>query len=100
MIEYLSEAEVIGIINQRLSDAGFSAKASFYSDTQRENTITRECIFKVAVSLTNSESIVNSMHDIGYDTDRGISYKGSQVEPTKEGEIRYLFFTALINPER
>ena len=99
MTEYVSEAVVTGLIDARLADAGFSAKASFHSDTQSGNTIVRECVFKVAVALENSESVVNALHDIGTDTDRGISYKGSQVEPSNEGEMRYLFFTAKINPE-
>ncbi len=93
-----SEAEIISTIITKLSDIGSKARVTVFSDMQGANTVERVAVFRAAVALEGSEAIVNGICDIGTDTDRAISYKGSQVEPTGEGEIRYLFFEAKINP--
>jgi len=98
MRAFSSEAEVISILETKLAEVDCQERVTFHSDTQRENTLERESVFKVAVEMKNSEAVVNHMINIGLDTDRGISYKGSQVEPTDNGEVRYLFFVATINP--
>ncbi len=98
MRSFTSEAEVITNIIDRLKDSGSRARVTVFSDMQGSNTVERVAVFRAAVALEDSEAIVNGMCDIGTDTDRAIFYKGSQVEPTGEGEIRYLFFEAKINP--
>ena len=98
MISFNSEADVIEKIEERLKSSGSKARVSVHSDQQLSNTVERMAVFKAAVALEGSEAVVNGMSDIGVDMDRAISYKGSQVEPTGEGEIRYLFFEAKINP--
>ena len=97
-MSYVSEASVIDIIKARLLDSNTKARVSVHSDQQLANTVERMVVFKAVVALEDSEAIVNGMADIGTDTDRGISYRGSQVEPTGEGEMRYLLFEAKINP--
>lgn len=98
MMTFASEALVIAAIEERLKLSGSRARVSVHSDQQLSNTVERMAVFKASVALENSEDIVNGMVDIGTDTDRAISYKGSQVEATGEGEMRYLFFEAKINP--
>ena len=98
MTPFTSESEVITKIAARLTLAGASAKVSLHSDTQAGNTIVRRSVFKAAIALEGSEQYVNAMCDIGTDEDRMLVYKGSQVEPTEAGEVRYLFFEAAINP--
>ena len=98
MTEFKTEAEVETLIADRLTDAGSKARVSVFSDEQGADTVVRSVVFKAAVALDGSESIVNAMADIGTQTDRAVSYVGSKVDPTNEGEIRYLFFQAKINP--
>jgi hypothetical protein len=98
MRTYKTEAEVAEIIKARLSTGNSKARVSVNSDKQSENSVQRTVIFKATVALNDSEAIVNKMADIGADTDRAITYGGSQVEPTNEGEMRHLFFEAKINP--
>lgn len=98
MRAFKSEAEVTAEIVNRLDAAGSKARVSVHSDTQGANTVERTVIFKAAVALDGSEPMVNAMCDIGTDTDRAITYRGSQVEPTEGGEVRYLLFEAKINP--
>jgi hypothetical protein len=92
--ELLAQTE----IKERLSTAGCNSKVTVHSDQQGENTVTRTVVFKTVVALADSESIINKMCDIGTETDRGIAYRGSQVEPGDGGEMRILFFEAKINP--
>ncbi len=98
MRTYASEASVISLIEARLLTVGSKARVTVHSDSQGSNTVERTVVFKAAVALEDSEAVVNGMSDIGTDTDRSVSYRGSQVEPTSEGEIRYLLFEAKINP--
>ena len=98
MRTFKSESEVIQTIGDRLLQHGVKNEVSVHSDTQGENTVVRHTVFKVAVAMSGSSVIVDAMADIGTDTDRAISYKGSQAEPSEQGEIRYLFFGAKINP--
>ena len=98
MTSYPSEAAVIDIIVTQLREHDSKAKVTFFSDVQGSSTVERLATFKAVIGLENSESIVNGMCDIGSSTDRRISYKGSQTDPTGEGEVRYLFFEAKINP--
>lgn len=95
---YQTEAEVIVILSGLLQTAGSNARVSVHSDSQGSNTIERLVIFKAPIGLDGSEAIVNAMCDIGTSTDRGISYRGSQVEAMDGGEVRYLLFDAKINP--
>ena len=98
MRTFISESLVETKLVERLESVGSKARVSVHSDSQPTNSIERTVIFKAAVALYGSEAIVNKMIDIGTDEDRAISYKGSQVEPTEGGEVRYLFFEAKINP--
>lgn len=98
MMIYKTEAEVINAIKTRLTDAGGNGRVSFFKDEQPGNSETRTSVFALTISMDKSEAIVNKMCDIGTDTDRGIIYRGSQAEPTNEGELRKLFFEAKINP--
>lgn len=98
MKTFTTEAEVVDIIEERLLTADSRARVSVHSDKQSENSVQRTVIFKAVVALDKSEAIVNKMADIGTDTDRAVTYGGSQVEPTTEGEMRHLFFEAKINP--
>ena len=95
---YSSEAKVVEVISSKFEEAGSKAKVSFYSDTQGNSTIERKAVFKVAIAAKDSEPIVNKVYDMELATDRRIRYKGSQVEPTEQGEMRYIFFETMINP--
>ena len=97
MKTFPSEQAVIGEISSRLDTAGLQARVSVHSDDQSPDSVIRTVIFKAAIALEGSESIVNQMADIGYDTDRAITYTGSRVEPTDGGEIRFLLFRAVID---
>ena len=81
---FISEAAVIEKIENRLKDSGSKARVSVHSDSQSSASVERTVVFKASVALENSEVIVNGMADIGADTDRAISYKGSQVEPAND----------------
>jgi len=98
MTVYKTEVEVEKKIEDRLKTAGCKSRVSVHSDKQEGNTVERTVLFKVVVALDGSEVIINAMADIGENTDRAITYKGSQVEPGNGGEIRILFFEANINP--
>ena len=98
MTVYNTESEVIVAIESKLLGADCKSKVTPYSDIQGKNTVERVVVFKASVALKDSETIINNTADIGTDTDRSIRYKGSQVEPTEQGEMRYLFFEANINP--
>jgi|GEM_PF-5012312 len=98
MRTFSTESEVEIIIKDRLLTGNSNARVSVHSDKQSENSVQRTVIFRATVALSNSEAIVNKMADIGTATDRAVTYGGSQVEPTNEGEMRHLFFEAKINP--
>jgi len=98
MRSFVSEAMVETKIVERLATVNSKARVSVHSDSQSPNSIERTVLFKAAVALKGSETVVNAMADIGTDKDRSIVYKGSQSEATEGGEIRYLFFEAKINP--
>jgi len=93
-----SEQSVIDVIAKKLLTKGMTNSVTVHSDTQDNNTVVRNTVFKVAIAMKDSSVIVDAMADIGTDTDRAIVYKGSQAEPSDQGEIRYLFFGAIINP--
>ncbi|WP_297525127.1 hypothetical protein [Sulfurovum sp.] len=98
MTVYASEADVISAIRIKIENAGHFAKVGFFSDEQGVETLERLAVFRAAIAMEDSEPVINSVCDIGTDTDRGIRYRGSKVEPTEAGEVRYLFFEAKINP--
>lgn len=95
---FKSEQNVIDAIASKLLTLGVTNSVTVHSDTQDNNTVVRDAVFKVAIAVSNSSVIVDKMSDIAVDTDRAIYYKGSQVTPATEGEMRYLFFSAKINP--
>ncbi len=98
MMVYASEAEVKAEIVSALSLHVANPVVIFFKDEQGGMTLERTAVFRAAVAADESEAVVNGVCDIGTDTDRGIVYRGSQVEPTEAGEVRYLFFEAKINP--
>lgn len=100
MTDYRTEAEVEALIALALLEAGCKSDVSVYSDTQGENTVIRKVVFKAAIALKGSSSIVDAVSDIGAETDRGVRYKGSQVGPSEQGEMRYLYFEANIDPQK
>ena len=100
MTDYGSEAEVEQIIADKLLTAGCESDITPYSDMQPKDSTIRTVVFKAVIAAKGSSTIIDKVSDLGFDTDRGVFYKGSQIEAKEHGEIRYLFFEANINPHK
>ena len=96
-----TEAEALSLINQRISDAGFpNLLAEWHGEKVAEHSTIREVQFKVSITRSNREEIINKVHRIGADTNEEVIYLGGTSSFQQGADLIILLFQADIHPIR